>query len=283
MLQFLTEPYPSQRSFRQDFLVAMGSGLFVGWFLNTFQPGETYTWQDPNKDLFLWGYGIVVFVMLMLLRALVPALFPGLFREAQWTVGKHILYVLLSFLLTILACFFYHAWYLTLPFRWSNLLAFTTISSTIAVFPLSGLVLLDYIRRLKKYQSGAQRVSLSAKKETNPQPELISLCDEQDQVQLKVDATAILYLQSAANYVEIFYLQDGQIKKELIRNTLKAMGAQLPAGQFQQAHRSYLVQLAKVVEVTDNAQGYKLHFAEAVDPVPVSRSRSQATLAALEA
>jgi hypothetical protein len=283
MLQFLTEPYPSQRSFRQDFLVAMGSGLFVGWFLNTFQPGETYTWQDPNKDLFLWGYGIVVFVMLMLLRALVPALFPGLFREAQWTVGKHILYVLLSFLITILACFFYHAWYFTLSFRWSNLLAFTTISSTIAVFPLSGLVLLDDIRRLKKYQSGAQRVSLSAKKETNPQPELISLCDEQDQVQLKVDATAILYLQSAANYVEIFYLQDGQIKKELIRNTLKAMGAQLPAGQFQQAHRSYLVQLAKVVEVTDNAQGYKLHFAEAVDPVPVSRSRSQATLAALEA
>ena len=191
--------------------------------------------------------------------------------------------MLLSFLITILACFFYHAWYFTLSFRWSNLLAFTTISSTIAVFPLSGLVLLDDIRRLKKYQSGAQRVSLSAKKETNPQPELISLCDEQDQVQLKVDATAILYLQSAANYVEIFYLQDGQIKKELIRNTLKAMGAQLPTGQFQQAHRSYLVQLAKVVEVTDNAQGYKLHFAEAVDPVPVSRSRSQATLAALEA
>ena len=80
-------------------------------------------------------------------------------------------------------------------------------------------------------------MSLSAKKETNPQPELISLHDEQDQVQLQVAAETILYLQSAANYVE----------------------------------------------VTGNAQGYKLHFAEAVDPLPVSRSCSQDTLAALEA
>jgi len=283
MLQFLTEPYPSQRSFRQDFLVALGAGLFVGWFLNTFQPGDTYTWQDPNKELFLWGYGIVVFVMLMLMRALVPVLFPRLFRESQWTVGKHILYVLLSFLVTILACFFYNTWFFGEPFRWSNLLAFITISSTIAVFPLSGLILLDYIRRLKKYQTGAQRISLTAKKETEPSLNLITLKDEQDQPQLAVAAEAILYLQSAANYVEVFYLKDGQIKKELIRNTLKAMGEQVPEDQFLRVHRSFLVQLTKVVEVTGNAQGYKLHFAEAIDPVPVSRSRSKATLAALQA
>lgn len=221
--------------------------------------------------------------MLMLLRALVPVLFPGLFREAHWTVGKHIIYVIFSFTLTILACFFYYSWFFEMAFKWRNLFGFTMVSSTIMVFPLSGLVLLDYIRRLRKYQSGAQQLSLSAKKEDASDLAIIPLQDEQGQIQLEVAAPSILYLQSAANYVEVFYLEDGQIKKELIRNTLKAMGAQLPAGLFQQVHRSYLVQLDKVVEVTGNAQGYKLHFAEAVEPVPVSRSRSKATLAALEA
>lgn len=283
MLSFLTEPYPSQRSFRQDFLVALGSGLFVGWFLNTFQPGDTYTWQDPNKELFLWGYGMVVFAMLMLMRALIPILFPEIFRESQWTVGKHILYVLFSFLIILLACFFYHSWFFEMTFQWHNFFFFIAIGSTVAVFPLSGIVLLDYIRRLKKYQTGVQRLSLPAKKETDPDPELISLKDEQGQPQLAVAAEAILYLQSAANYVEVFYLKDGLIKKELIRNTLKAMEEQVPRDQFLRVHRSYLVQLAKVVEITGNAQGYKLHFSEAIDPVPVSRSRSKATLAALEA
>lgn len=282
MLQFLTEPYPSQRSFRQDFLVALACGLFVGWFLNTFQPGDTYTWQDPNKGLFLWGYGIVVFIMLMLLRALAPVLFPRLFREAHWTVGKHILYVFISFLLTIVVCYFYHAWFFALPFRWRHLFNFTLVSSTIAVFPLSGLVMVDYIRRLRKYQSGAQRVSLSAKKEVHPSGELLQLKDEQDQVQLEVAAETILYLQSAANYVEVFYLADDQVQKVLIRNTLKAMEEQVPAKTFYRVHRSYLVQLAKVVKVSGNAQGYKLHLNQDNLIVPVSRSKSKSVLEALK-
>lgn len=282
MLQFLTEPYPSQSSLRQDLLVALGSGIFVGWFLVTFQPGDTYTWQDPNKELFLWGYGMIVFVFLIVVRTAIPALFPKIFRESKWTVGKQILYVLISFLVTILACYFYNSWFFEMAFQWRNLLAFTTISSTIAVFPLSALVLLDYIRRLKKYQAGAQRISLSAKKETDPSTALLSLHDEQNQLQLEVSAEAILYLQSAANYVEVFY-QDGEpIKKILIRNTLKGMADQLPQPPFYRTHRSYLLNLQKVSSVSGNAQGYKLHLNKDDLVVPVSRSQSKSVLEALK-
>jgi hypothetical protein len=284
MLQFLTEPYPSTRSLRTDLLFSLGVGFFVGWFLVTFQPGDTYTWQDPNKKLFLWGYSVVVFVFMLLTRAAIPAIFPKVFREESWTVGKHIIYVLISFVITILACFYYNMWFFEMTFRWRNLFSFTLISSTIAVFPLSILVMMDYIRRLKKYQAGAQKVELhpsSATEQLTIPP--MALKDEQGQVQLELRLDTILYLQSAANYVEIIYLQEDQIKKELLRNTLKAVAAQLPDDQFLRVHRSFLVQLDKVEAVTGNAQGYKLHFTQDIAPIPVSRSRSQATLAALEA
>lgn len=284
LLQFLTEPYPHRNNARTDILVALGIGFFVGWFIVTFQVGRSYDWEHPYKNLFLWGYGAVTFIAIFFMRFIPPRIFPVIFLEKRWTVGKQILYVLFSFILTIIACYFYYSWFFELTFRWRHLFSFLTISSTIAVFPLSALVLLDYIRQLKKYQAGAKKVELHHSSSALPSDSLpVSLKDEQGQIQFILDLDSIFYLQSAANYVEVFYLKEDQIKKELLRNTLKDVEAQLPSGKFLRVHRSYLVQIDKVEEVTGNAQGYKLHFAHAIDPVPVSRSRSKVTLTALEA
>ncbi len=285
MFQFLNEPYPLQRNLGRDLLYALAAGLFVGWFLVTFQPNDTYTWEHPYKYPFLWGYGAVVFVGLLLMKSFIPLLLRSRFKEQSWTVAKQILYLLFSFLVVFVGCYFYYNWFMDLSFNWRHFFNFLLISCTIGVFPLSAYVLLDYIRQLKRYQSGASQANqeLTKNKGGMAKEQMLTLNDENGKAQLALKSTQIFFLQSALNYVEIFFQQDGQIKKELLRNTLKSLETQFPQDYFQRTHRSYIVNLQQVVRVSGNAQGYYLHFTEGqVGPIPVSRAKSKQVLAFLK-
>lgn len=285
MIHYLKGPYPIRQDNRTDILYAIGTGLFIGWFLVTFQPNGTDDWQHPSKYPFLWGYGAVITSVLLLLRFVVPRLLPNLFRESSWTVAKQILYLLVSFFLALVACYLYHSWFFEIRLRWGDLLGFSVMNSTIVVFPLSAYVVISYIRLLKKYQAGAARFNAQrgAQKETPvPSVPVLQLKDEQDKVQLELPTDALFFLQSSLNYVEVYFQIDDQLKKELIRNSFQKVEAQLISGQFIRCHRSYIVNLQKVNEVSGNAQGYKLHLDAHELVVPVSRSKSKFVLTQLQ-
>ena len=284
MIRYLQEPFPLHRNNRADISFALGTGVFIGWFLVTFQPNGTDDWQHPNKYPFLWGYGAVITSILLIMRLLVPPLIPGVFQESRWTVAKHILYLLISFTLALAACYLYYSWFFAEALRWKNLLGFGMVSSTIAVFPLTAYVMISYIRQLKKYQEGAanfnsQNATITESKEMILPP--IQLLDEQGKVQLVLNGDAIFFLQSSLNYVEVFYQQEDQLKKELIRISFQKIQEQLPEYLFIRCHRSYIINLQKVASVSGNAQGYKLHLNAHDLIIPVSRSKSKVVLAKL--
>ena len=62
-----------------------------------FQPFGTRAFQSEHKYLFLAGYGVVISGSILLASKLLPLLLPKAFREDSWTVGKHILFLLASF------------------------------------------------------------------------------------------------------------------------------------------------------------------------------------------
>jgi DNA-binding LytR/AlgR family response regulator len=90
---------------------------------------------------------------------------------------------------------------------------------------------------------------------------------------LRISADAILFIASADNYVEVHFLEERQLKRKLLRNSLRAIAAQTTSAQsFWRCHKSYLVNLDRVVKTSGNAQGYKLHFLETDQSIPVSRA-----------
>ncbi|GAB5552851.1 MAG: LytTR family DNA-binding domain-containing protein [Saprospiraceae bacterium] len=281
MIQYLQGPYPLRQDNRIDILYALGTGVFIGWFLVTFQPNGTDDWVHPNKYPFLWGYGAVISSVLLLMRFLIPALIPKLFKEENWTVAKHILYLMVSFFLAITACYLYYSWFFEMELRWVDLLGFSMLNSTIIVFPLTAYVMLSYIRLLKKYQTGAARFNAqrdTPKEVALPAKPSLILTDEQGKQQLAVSPDAIFFLQSSLNYVEVYFQSEDKLKKELIRNSLQKIEAQLSLDQFVRCHRSYIVNLKKVNQVSGNAQGYKLHLDKHELVVPVSRSKNKIIL-----
>lgn len=82
----------------------------------------------------------------------------------------------------------------------------------------------------------------------------------------------ILFLHSDHVYVEIHTLHHQKI---LCRSPLKCLLAQLPAEQFVQTHRSYIVNLQHVSRLEKDA----LYVRDT--PIPISRSRRKAVLASL--
>lgn len=78
-----------------------------------------------------------------------------------------------------------------------------------------------------------------------------------------------LYAESADNYVKVFYT-GGQ---QLIRSTLKQLEDSFRGNErIFRCHRTYLVNLDRVIHISGNAQGYKLHLEGVVQTIPVSRS-----------
>jgi len=279
---YFREPYPLRRTLRTDLLFILGSGLFVSGFLIIFQPGDTYTETDPNKNLFLAGYGVITVVVLAFMRFGLPRLWPRLFRESGWTVGKHLIWLLVSFSIVIICSFVYLNWYFGYTFYWSQFWYFAGIAASIGIFPLTAFVLIDYIRQLRLHSAGAEVVNAQRPEAAFAKKRMIvTFPDEQGDTQLEVPADQVYYIGAAMNYVEIHYRTEDQMRREIIRNTLKKVEGSLASPPFMRVHRSYVVNVEQVREVTGNAQGYHLHLDGIAEPIPVSRSRSKEVLGSL--
>lgn len=282
MLDLLTAPYPLRRSAAREWGYIIGAGIFVALFLIVFQPFGTRSFQNEHKYLFLAGYGVVISGSILLINKLLPLLLPKAFGEENWTVGKHILFLLASFSLVFFACYIYKDVWLGRPISWRGFLGFYPVALSVAVFPLAGLVVGDYIRQLKRYTKGAEEANRHfPKKEKESAPARMALPDENGKTALEASPGQVCFLQAADNYVEVYYEEDGTMARSLIRNSLSAFEELLAPCGFLRCHRSFLVNPARVEKVSGNAQGYRLHFPLAEQPVPVARSRSAEILGKL--
>ncbi|MEL6922453.1 MAG: LytTR family DNA-binding domain-containing protein [Bacteroidota bacterium] len=280
--KLLSAPYPVYKLNRRRMWIILGVGAFVAAFLLLFQPFGTDRMQFPNKRLFLAGYGVVISLTMLLAESVLNQLVFNKYRDELWTVGKQLIWVFIFITLTLAASYLYKQIFFGLALRLDDFIDFYAMTFSIAVLPVIFITLLDYNYQLRKNQSvaaGIQPVggSLSA---GNSDAQL-TLLAENKKDQLRLSPNDLVYLQSADNYVEILFRENGQIKKSLLRNTLQRLTEQIKAQHIMRCHRSFTVNLHQVAKVSGNAQGYKLHIRESDLRIPVSRSRSKEVLARL--
>lgn len=73
------------------------------------------------------------------------------------------------------------------------------------------------------------------------QQNVYSFYDEKNELRLSVKRTNLLYIESADNYVCIWYLNKGNLTKFMLRNSLKAIEENLADTNVMRCHRSYMV------------------------------------------
>lgn len=89
----------------------------------------------------------------------------------------------------------------------------------------------------------------------------------------EIPRSALVLIEAADNYCKVHYLEDGDLKMELLRVKMKEAEEALDnASTFFRCHRSYLVNATAVRSISGNSQAYKLELDHGLEPVRVSRS-----------
>lgn len=118
----LNQPYPSLiDKKRYNWIIVISISLYVSLFLILFQPFALNRTTMPNKILFLAGYGGVTFIVLVVLLIFAPKILKTFFSFERWTVGKHILWLIMILFGIGIGNFLYSVFYID-QFMKTNLL-----------------------------------------------------------------------------------------------------------------------------------------------------------------
>jgi hypothetical protein len=109
----------------------------------------------------------------------------------------------------------------------------------------------------------AQNLSIGAV-EAKPLSDNLMIGDENGKIVLTLHPNNLLFLKSEDNYVDVYYLLGGEVKKELIRTTLKKMESTCNYSGLVRVHRSYTINIKTVSSSKRTPKGYMLQF----DPLP---------------
>ena len=103
-----------------------------------------------------------------------------------------------------------------------------------------------------------------------------SFYDEKNELRLSVKRTNLLYLESADNYVCIWYLNKGSLTKFMLRNSLKGLEESLVDTNILRCHRSFMVNFDQVKVVRREKGGVFLELdMDHVPDIPISKTYSE--------
>ena len=108
---------------------------------------------------------------------------------------------------------------------------------------------------------------------------LISFRDERGVLQLSVAKENLLYIESADNYICIWYIKNEQLKKQLMRITMKEISEQLAETNIVRCHRSYMVNLDVVKVMRREKENLFLELGYPnIKEIPISKTYGEQVL-----
>lgn len=112
-----------------------------------------------------------------------------------------------------------------------------------------------------------------AENETVLQAAYIQIMDDKGEMRLSVRRENLLLIESADNYICVWYLNNNEPKKVLVRNTMKQVAEQLSNTRVVRCHRSYMVNLDLIKVLRREKEGVFVELGVAgVPDVPISKT-----------
>ncbi|MCB9225060.1 MAG: LytTR family transcriptional regulator DNA-binding domain-containing protein [Crocinitomicaceae bacterium] len=280
-MNWLKSPYPFIYDNAINRLVVFAFVfLFVFIFIVTFKPFQIENVVSVTVPRAALYYSLSSSLTCIITLEISLKFFPSFFSERKWTVGKEILMMnVVMFFIAIINFFVGREieLYESSPnsILLQDILNDLLHTYSIGIFPIAFITLLNYVIKLNR--------NLNHSKQLN---ELLSNRNEGQKVNNKIIEIVgpgannvkelilneILYIMSDGNYVEYYLDKEGEVKREIQRNSLNSIEEQLKSeSAFFRSHRAYIINIEKVQSSTGNAQGYQLQFANVEQTVPVSR------------
>ncbi len=273
MFENLNQPYPFNNNFKHNLrtiaFVCMGFMLITLYF----QPFGINFLASPKDGYFVLIIGLVSAAVFFFSTLILPGLFPKLFESDRWTVRKELIWNVGMFAVMIVG------FTLTaMVFQISSMKSLTFFrSGALALLPLVLFNLLNYNHSLKSkvtqvIDSGRHWLAEERKGAHLTGREQVRIESESGKEVFEDDLKNIVLIQSASNYIEIFYREGTVVRKQMIRQTLNNVESVLSKfPNIRKCHRCCLVNLNQISKLSGSSPNYTLEAAGLGFNIPVSR------------
>ncbi|RPG38682.1 MAG: DNA-binding response regulator [Muricauda sp. TMED12] len=271
-MNLLFRKFPIEISWKKDLAIVGLVTVFPPMFILLFQPfgidigTEGISFQ---KLIIVIGYGLISGLLTTIVCVFLPFYVPKVFENFK--VWSAFLFYLAFILLLSSANFLYNVlWDDVSGFPLDRFFIMTRRTILIAAIPLSLAIYIAQQSRLKSNLASASRLNQNNTL-SDSHTECTIISDNGKEV-IKVSPQSFLYVVNADNYAWIHFTLNQNPHRVLIRGSLKKIQEQLKEMNCCfRCHRSYIVNMDKVVKATGDSRGLELAL-EGVDTViPVSR------------
>ena len=273
MLRILSKEYPAPRPVLKSLIIAVLSGLFIALFLLYFQPFNLHLNTDGNKVFHMSFFGCITTFVLLVFLFVFPLLLPNLFSDKNWKLGYQMILNMLIIIAIAVFNSIYSNYMNSIPFGWDNYWLIISRTFVLGILPIAFITFVDYYQKVK-YSLDLVTNILKNKKEILKDSKEVT---HQISTDLKNETFSFSendfnYAIADTNYTDIYILDENTLKKVTYRVTLSSFETQLKeSSSLKRCHRSHLVNLKKVKDISGNAQGLKLELINQSEMVPVSR------------
>jgi DNA-binding LytR/AlgR family response regulator len=252
-------------------LLSISFGVFL--FVLFFQPFPFEEFDFNNSLLFVAGLGTIVFVIMVIIRIVIPWIFRKESQETKVLVLPAYFNAFIILILSSLAFEFY--------LRFVGMVHITFFITIKVILICLAVVLIlgiyDLIDELRQQNELLVIERRSIQKQLGKfQDELlnksIEFISENNSENLSLLISEVAVIKSADNYVEIIFKEGNNFKKKLIRNTLKNIELQIKQySNFIRCHRICIVNLHYIEKLIRNNNNHWLIITGYDEQIPVSR------------
>jgi hypothetical protein len=275
MFENLNQHYPFNNNFKHNLrtivLVSMGFMLLLLYF----QPFGINFMSTSKDGYFVLAIGIVSATVLFISTLIVPGMFPVLFDTARWTIRKELIWNLCMFVTLVLGFTM-----TALIFNHESLVSLTLFrSGALALLPLVLFNLLNYNHSLKAkvakaIESGRHWLNDEHLVNEKTGHEKVHIESENGKDVFNKDLKDIVLIQSANNYIEIFYREGDKMRRQILRQTLHTAEKQLDKFEIiKKCHRCCLVNTDQITRLAGAASNYTLEVEGLGFNIPLSRQK----------
>ncbi len=230
--------------------------LFLVFVLIFLQPFDTYQAAMPFKNLKLFGYSACIILPIMLLHGLEEFWFKK--NHSRWFLYQELIILSIGFVLISTASFFYNSLVVNNMELQYNYMVGWAVDFGLPFVPIF-IPLWAYLR----YRFST--VTIAPK--TEKPAATISIEVGKQQV-LQFQEQKFLLAQAQANYVDVYWWDDNEVKKEMIRFTISGLIECIPSAL--QIHRSFLVNPAHIHSISGNTRKGTVRVAHIDEDIPIS-------------
>lgn len=273
----LTQPLPHflyRRSGQTTFIVFVA--IFSLIFINAYKPFNSFEWipyiryRGSNAAYLLISTGLVAAGLLILvLSRIIMTIYT---RRSEMVYGVFMLWVVVE---TIVMASVYTLYAILSNDVTSDFLQLwkNTLVNTVLVLFIPYVIFIIYVSWREKDRQLRQMAERLENSDSPAASGLIPLYNDKGELQLSLKKENLILLESADNYVCVWYMNNDTVKKIMIRNTMKCMARDLDGSSIVRCHRSYMVNLDHVKVMRRQNTGITIELGIAGIPdIPISKT-----------